>query len=100
MLKYWKAGEKRWKTQKISNTRKNIQNMKKNMNENITTTQKYEKYYHNAKKYEKPEKYEKHKINGSGRESGETPATLAALAAPTENRIIVGLTPPFTTGPT
>jgi len=23
--------------------------MKKNMNENITTTQKYEKYYHNAK---------------------------------------------------
>ena len=40
--------------------------MKKNMNENITTTQKYEKYYHNAKKYEKREKYEKHKIYGSG----------------------------------
>ena len=73
--------------------------MKKNMNENITTTQKYEKYYHNAKKYEKPEKYEKHKINGSGRESGETPATLAALAAPTENHMIVSLMPPFTTGP-
>jgi len=35
------------------------------MNENITTTQKYEKYYHNAKKYEKREKYEKHKIYGS-----------------------------------
>jgi len=49
--------------------------MKKYMNENITTTQKYEKYYHNAKKYEKPEKYEKHKINGSGRESGETRCT-------------------------
>jgi len=64
--------------------------MKKNMNENITTTQKYEKHYHNAKKYEKPEKYEKYKIYWSGREAGETPA---ALAAPTENRIIVGLTP-------
>ena len=76
---------------------KNIKHKKKhpkhekNMNENITTTQKYEKYYHNAKKYEKPEKCGKHKIYGSGREAGETPATLASLAAPTENRMIVGL---------
>jgi len=60
------------------------------MNENITTMQKYEKCYHNAKKYEKPEKYEKHKIYGSGWEAGETPATLSA---PTENRIIPTLTP-------
>jgi len=58
------------------------------MNENITTTRKYEKYYHNAKKYEKLEKYEKHKMCGSGWEAGETPATLAAPASPTENRTI------------
>ena len=54
----------------------------KNM-KNITITQ---------KQYEKLEKYEKHKIYGSGWEAGETPATLAAPAAPTENRMILRLT--------
>jgi len=41
------------------------------MNENITTTQKQEKYYHNATKYEKPEKYEKHIYMGRGGRLGK-----------------------------
>jgi len=73
--------------------KKKHQKHEKNINENITTKQKDEKYYHNAKKYEKPEKYEKHKIYGSGWEARETPATLAALAAPTENRTMATLAP-------
>jgi len=78
--------------------------MKKNSIENITTMQKYEKYYHNAKKIENIKKNYIYIYESRGREAGETPATLAALAAsaeaaaPTENRIIVGLAPSCTTG--
>jgi len=54
--------------------------------------QKYEKYSHNAKK-SKTLKIKNEKNESRGREAGENPATLAAPAAPTENRIIVGLTP-------
>jgi len=59
------------------------------MNENITTMQKYEKYYHNSKKCEK------HVIHGLGWEAGETPATQAAPAAPIENRKIYTLIPSY-----
>ena len=70
------------KNTKNINHKKKHPKHEKNMKENITTTQKYEKYCHNAKKYEK------HKTYGLGWEAGETWATLAAPAAPTENRTI------------
>ena len=62
----------------------------KNMNENFTTTQKYEKYCQNAKEIENIKKNKNKNMRPRCREAGETPATLAA---PTENRIIVGLAP-------
>ena len=41
------------------------------MNENITTTQKYEKYYRNAKKYYKPENVKNIKYMGRGGRLGK-----------------------------
>ena len=55
MLKYSKTGKKRLKTQNFKHKKKHPKH-EQNKNENITTRQKFEKYYHNAKKDEKPEK--------------------------------------------
>ena len=48
MLKYSKTGKKRLKTQNFKHKKKHPKH-EKSMNENFTTTQKYEKYYRDAK---------------------------------------------------
>jgi len=79
----------------IKKQEKNVEKHKKYQTQQKTskTWKKHEwKHYHNAKIwkifYHNAKKYEKHKTYGSGWEGGETPATLAAPTAPTENRTI------------